>query len=104
MQKLLTFFSKNISVYAIFNDQSFNDTLSNDIVSFEQLGPGILAYAPAERAHDIYKTSHGRRCNVMVLHRRSTSIQRHYVNATLYKDHDVASTLKRRFVNFMTFH
>ena len=34
------FFSKNISIYAIFNDQSFNDTLTNDIVSFEQLGPG----------------------------------------------------------------
>ena len=33
------FFSKNISVYAIFNDQSFNDTLTNDIVSFEELGP-----------------------------------------------------------------
>ena len=28
-----------ISIYAIFNDQSFNDTLTNDIVSFEQLGP-----------------------------------------------------------------
>ena len=38
MQKLLTFFSKHISVYVIFNDQSFNDTLTNDIVSFEQLG------------------------------------------------------------------
>ena len=36
------FFSKNISIYAIFNDQSFNDTLTNDIVSFEQLGPDIL--------------------------------------------------------------
>ena len=34
------FFSKNISIYAIFNDQSLNDTLTNDIVSFEQLGPG----------------------------------------------------------------
>ena len=34
------FFSKNISVYAIFDDQNFNDTLTNDIVSFEQLGPG----------------------------------------------------------------
>ena len=33
------FFSKNISIYAILNDQSFNDTLSNDIDSFEQLGP-----------------------------------------------------------------
>ena len=37
MQKLLTFFffSKNINVYAILNDQSFNDTLTNDIVGFE---------------------------------------------------------------------
>ena len=45
MQKLLTFFSANILAYtgyAIFNDQSFNDTLTNDIVSFEQLGLGTL--------------------------------------------------------------
>ena len=35
------FFSKNISIYAIFNDQNFNDdTLTNDMVSFEQMGPG----------------------------------------------------------------
>ena len=41
MQKLLTFFfSKNISVFAISNDQSCSDTLTNDIVSFEQFGPG----------------------------------------------------------------
>ena len=35
MQKVLTvtFFSKNISIYAIFNDQSFNNTLTNDIVT-----------------------------------------------------------------------
>ena len=33
------FFSKNISVYAIVNDQSFNYMLTNDIVSFEQLSP-----------------------------------------------------------------
>ena len=31
-------FSKNISIYAIFYEQSFNDMLTNDIVSFEQLG------------------------------------------------------------------
>ena len=43
MQKLLTFFSKKISIYAIINDQSFNDTLANDIVSFEQLGPGCTS-------------------------------------------------------------
>ena len=35
------FFSKNISVYAIFNDQSFNDTLTN-IVSFWTTGPRVL--------------------------------------------------------------
>ena len=43
MQKLLTFFQQKILAYiAIFHDQSFNDTLANDIVSFEQLGPGML--------------------------------------------------------------
>ena len=36
------FFSKNISVFSIFNDQSFNNMLTNDIVSFEQRGPGVL--------------------------------------------------------------
>ena len=47
MQKLLTFFSKKKkkknSVYAVFNSlnvsSKFNDTLINDIVSLEQLGP-----------------------------------------------------------------
>ena len=34
------FLLKNILAYAIFNDQSFNNMLTNDIVSFEQLGPG----------------------------------------------------------------
>ena len=37
------FFSKSISVYAIFDDQSFNDTLIDDIVSFEQLSPGVFS-------------------------------------------------------------
>ena len=41
MQELLAFSSTNFSVYAIFNDQSFNDTLTNDIVNFEQLGPDL---------------------------------------------------------------
>ena len=39
MQKLLTFFQQNFSIFAIFNDQSFNDTLTNGIVSFEHLDP-----------------------------------------------------------------
>ena len=38
------FFSKNISKYAVFNDQSFNDTLTKDIVSFEQLGPEMYVH------------------------------------------------------------
>ena len=39
------FFSKNISMYAIFDDQRFNDTVTNHIVSFEQLGPGYLLFS-----------------------------------------------------------
>ena len=45
------FFSKNISVYALFNDQSFNDTLTNDIVSFEQLRPAIFSFEHVFMAH-----------------------------------------------------
>ena len=33
------FYSKNINIYAIFNEQNFKNTLTNVIVSFEQLGP-----------------------------------------------------------------
>ena len=32
MQKLLTFFSKTLSVYVILNDQSFNNMLTNYIL------------------------------------------------------------------------
>ena len=35
-------FSAKILAHVIFNAQSFNDTLTNDIISFEQLGPGLL--------------------------------------------------------------
>ena len=48
MQKLLTFFfSKNISIYAIFNDQSVNDTLV--LKSWAQISMKVtcsLTYVP----------------------------------------------------------
>ena len=35
-------FSAKILVYMpYFNYQNFNDTLTNDVISFEQLGPGF---------------------------------------------------------------
>ena len=41
--KVTHIFSAKILVYMpIFNDQSFNNTLANDIVGFEQLGPGFV--------------------------------------------------------------
>ena len=40
LQKLLTFFQQKISVYLRITDVNFNESLTNDIVSFEQLGPG----------------------------------------------------------------
>ena len=36
------FFSKNISIYAIFNNQSFNDLCTNNIVSFEKPSPAHI--------------------------------------------------------------
>ena len=46
MKKLLHFFSKNIIYAILFHDQSFNDMLTNDIVSFEQLGPEANSVEP----------------------------------------------------------
>ena len=51
------FFSKNISIYAIFNDQSFKARLTNDIISFEQLGPGLKGTSSIFR---VYPFSEGR--------------------------------------------
>ena len=52
------FFNKNIHVYAIFNNQSFNDTLTNDMVSFEQLGSDQYFYfynnSPEARHTEIF--------------------------------------------------
>ena len=45
MQKLLTFFSVKILAYMLYLMISFNDTLTNDIVSFE-LGPDIFLFSP----------------------------------------------------------
>ena len=39
MQKLLTFFQQKYYVFAIFNDLRFNNMLTNNNISFEQLGP-----------------------------------------------------------------
>ena len=50
------FLSKTISVYARFNDQSFNDTLTNDIVSFAQLGPDFFSAASSE--HHLFNILH----------------------------------------------
>ena len=35
-------YSAKLLAYIIFNDQNFNDTLTNYTISFEQLGPGFL--------------------------------------------------------------
>ena len=42
LQKLLTFFSKKFQNICISLHVNFNESLTNDIVSFEQLGPGSL--------------------------------------------------------------
>ena len=39
--KLLTFFQQKISAYLRITPCNFNESLTNDIVGFEQLGPGL---------------------------------------------------------------
>ena len=40
VQKLLTFFQQKYWQISDINVLNFNDTLTNDVVSFEQPGPG----------------------------------------------------------------
>ena len=57
----ISFFSKNIIVYVIFNGQSLNDTLINNIISFEQLGPDLYAHwAHAQRPLYVRPLHHSR--------------------------------------------
>ena len=41
MQNLLTFFSKKFQHICVSLDVNFKELLTNDVVSFEQLGPGV---------------------------------------------------------------
>ena len=52
------FFSKHISIYAIFNGQSFNNTLTNDIISFEQLDPDLLHIIVSSPEHEVLMVSY----------------------------------------------
>ena len=42
MQKLLTVFQQKILAYLIYYRLKFNETLTNDVVSFEQPGTDLL--------------------------------------------------------------
>ena len=42
LQKLLTFFQQKISAYLRILDVNFNESLTNDVVSFEQVGPVFI--------------------------------------------------------------
>ena len=41
MQKLLAFFQQKYYIYAIFNDQIFDDTLTNNVVSLNNWAQGV---------------------------------------------------------------
>ena len=41
LQKLLTFFNKKYLRFSDINVEIFNETLTNEVVSFEHLGPDI---------------------------------------------------------------
>ena len=46
MSSVVSLPNHTFSVYAIFDDQNFHDMLTNNIVSFEQLGPDIFLISP----------------------------------------------------------
>ena len=44
LQKLLTFFQQKFQHICVSLDVNFNESLTNDIVSFEQQGPDVPSY------------------------------------------------------------
>ena len=41
MQRILTFYQQKISVFVKFMFEICNESLTNDVINFEQLGPGL---------------------------------------------------------------
>ena len=48
MSSFCTFFSKKFQHICISIDLNFNESLTNKVVSFEQLGPGLLEFVCVE--------------------------------------------------------
>ena len=74
MQKLLAFFQQKYKGVCHFNDQSFNDTLTNNIVSFEQLGLDIFIFLRKNTSYNIRKCAirYGRSVKTQIsLHNRA---------------------------------
>ena len=55
MQATHIFSAKILTYMAYLNDQSFNDTLTNDIVSFEQVGPVVLETSTQSKLEPLWK-------------------------------------------------
>ena len=51
LQKLLTFFQQKYRHMWEINFWKFNETLTNDVISFEQLGPGSKYLLPTEKVN-----------------------------------------------------
>ena len=88
MQKLLTFFSKNISVFAIFNDQSLNDTITKDTISFEQLGPDVSMAVMVTNRSYVFQMSYTyirRSCKESIYNRQeNTFLQRNDIKQMIF--------------------
>ena len=67
MQKQLTFFSAKKLAFMPYLMISFNDKLTNNIVSFEQLGPAqesiLCIFLPPSQKTDIF----GNICNILII-------------------------------------
>ena len=77
------FSAKNISIYAIFDVQSFNDTLTNDIIIFEQLGPAQnhMLWALLMKTHNTY--FHGEKYPYSLVEEKKKSVLSESMNYSL---------------------
>ena len=65
LQKLLTFFSKKFQHICVSLDVNFNESLTNDVISFEQMDPDMFHWCFRENKSTFFHVNHllGRRFN-----------------------------------------
>ena len=85
------FSAKNFSIFVVSLDVNFNKSLANDVVSFEQLGPGLKAERYENQLNNVEPYVHVFSLYIM------GNIGVHITKTRLFKYTDNFTAKKRKF-------